>query len=76
MTFAKPVLGGRELLEPFYRCHELAVVGRDLVKPANGYREPCYPLILHLVDFLVSRQSIEQVHLFMIIVQKFSVLYC
>ena len=30
----------------------------------EGSREVCYPLILHLVDFSVSRQSIEQVHLF------------
>ena len=74
MTFDKHVLGGRELLEPVYRCREPAVVGCDLVKPANGYREPCYPLILHLVDFLVSCQSIEQVHLFKIRIQKFSVL--
>ena len=34
----------------------------------------CYPLILHLVDFSVSRQSIEQAHLFKIKVQGFSVL--
>ena len=36
----------------------------------EGSREVCYPLILHLVDFSVSRQSIEQVHLFVIRIQK------
>ena len=35
----------------------------------------CYPLIFHLVDFLVSRQSIEQVHLFVIRIQKSASLF-
>ena len=44
---------------------EISVIVHNLHAYYKRYNSSslCYPLILHLVDFSVSRQSIEQVHL-------------